>query len=125
MMYLSLILNWAESGRYDWLAEKLARVGKKALTCYLLESVLMSAVMLHWGLARFGDNTWAERAVWLLGIYLLIAIFANLWMSKFSMGPLEWIWRAFTYWRVPKARDKSANSSCERRHIVDMGCPEF
>ncbi len=103
LMYLSLVLNWAESGKFDWLAEKLARVGKMALTCYLLESVLMSAVMLHWGLARFGDNTWAERAVWLLGIYLVIAVFANLWMSKFSMGPLEWVWRVFTYWRIPKA----------------------
>ncbi len=55
------------------------------------------------GLGRFGDNTWAERAVWLLGIYLVIAVFANLWMSKFSMGPLEWVWRVFTYWRIPKA----------------------
>jgi uncharacterized protein len=103
LMYLSLILNWVDSGKLSWLASKIAKAGKMSLTCYLLESLLMSAVMLHWGLAKFGNNTWAERAGWLLGIYLVIVVFANIWMSRFRTGPIEWIWRAFTYWRLPSA----------------------
>lgn len=103
LAYLSLILNWAESGKFAWLARVFGRAGKMALTCYLLESLLMSAIVLHWGFARFGDNTWAERTIWVLGIYFVILIFANLWMHYFRMGPLEWIWRAITYLRIPKA----------------------
>ena len=99
LMYLSLILNWVDSGRAAILANALANLGRMALTGYLLESFLMSAVMLHWGLAKFGSTTWAERAGWVIVIYLAIVLFANLWMRRFRFGPLEWLWRSLTYWR--------------------------
>ncbi|HMO13989.1 MAG TPA: DUF418 domain-containing protein [Pirellulaceae bacterium] len=99
LMYLSLIMQWCKTRQARWLQDIFAKAGRMALSCYLLESLLMSAVMMHWGLARFGNNTWLERAVWLLGIYGAILLFANLWQRFFRLGPLEWIWRVFTYWR--------------------------
>jgi uncharacterized protein len=96
MMYLVMIMNWVDSGWWNGFANSVARLGRMALTGYLLESVLMTAVMLHWGLGRFGSTTWGERAVWVVGIYLLILLFANLWMSRFQYGPLEWLWRLGT-----------------------------
>ncbi len=90
------------SGTWGWLRDRFANVGRMALTCYLLESFFMSAIMLHWGWGRFGNNTWVERAVWLLSIYALILVFANIWMSRFKLGPIEWIWRVFTYLRIPR-----------------------
>ncbi len=99
LMYLALILNWVDSGRAALLANALANLGRMALTGYLLESLLMSAVMLHWGLAKFGSTTWAERAGWVVVIYLAILLFSNLWMRRFRFGPLEWLWRSLTYWR--------------------------
>jgi uncharacterized protein len=109
LMYLSAILMLVETGRLIWLTTPLAQMGRMALTCYLLESLLMSVVMAHWGLAKFGDNTWSERFVWLIGIYFIILIFANLWMSRFQMGPLEWVWRVFTYMKLPRLRKSAAN----------------
>jgi uncharacterized protein len=97
LMYLSSILNWAESDHLPGLAQWFSRLGKMALTGYLLESLLMCAVMQHWGLARFGNNTWAERFALVIGIYLVILIFANIWMSFFRQGPMEYVWRRFTY----------------------------
>lgn len=98
LMYLSLIMIWAESGIAHRIAGYLANMGRMGLTCYLLESLLMSAVMQHWGLARYGDNTWSERFLWVLVIYAAIMGFANLWLSRFSQGPMEFLWRRFTYW---------------------------
>jgi uncharacterized protein len=97
LMYLSVILYWTESGYLVSLACWLSKLGRMALTGYLLESLLMCAVMQHWGLARFGNNTWAERCLWVFAIYLAILIFANLWMHLFRQGPMEYIWRKFTY----------------------------
>lgn len=97
LMYLVLIMNWVDSGQMEWFGQRIAALGRMALTGYLLESLLMSAVMLHWGLGRFGSTTWAERSLWVVGIYLLILIFANVWMSRFQYGPLEWLWRIGTY----------------------------
>jgi uncharacterized protein len=99
LMYLSFVLNWIDSGRVMGLARLLANLGRMGLTGYLLESMLMSAAMMHWGLGRFGETTWAERALWVIGIYLVILILANFWMTRFRFGPLEWLWRSFTYWR--------------------------
>jgi uncharacterized membrane protein YeiB len=29
------------------------------------------------------------------------------WLSRFRMGPLEWIWRCVTYWRLQPLRIES------------------
>ncbi len=97
LMYLSLIMNWVDSGRAAGLVRGLANLGKMGLTGYLLESTLMSGVMTFWGLQRFGNTTWIERAGWVVAIYLVILLFANIWMARFRFGPLEWLWRSFTY----------------------------
>ncbi|MBL8889700.1 MAG: DUF418 domain-containing protein [Planctomycetaceae bacterium] len=102
LMYLSAILLFVEAGKCSFVHRPLGRMGQMALTCYLLESLLMTAVMAHWGLAKFGDNTWFERFGWVLSIYLIILVFANLWMSRFQIGPLEWLWRFGTHLRKPK-----------------------
>jgi uncharacterized protein len=100
LMYLSLILNWVDSGRAAGLARALANVGRMALTVYLLESILMSAIMAHWGWARFGSTTWAERGVFLLAIFAIIVVFCNVWIRIFRFGPFEWLWRTLTYMRL-------------------------
>ncbi len=31
------------------------------------------------------------------------------WLSRFRMGPLEWVWRCFTYWQwAPLRREPAA-----------------
>lgn len=110
LTYLSLILNWAESGRMHGLAQWFSKLGKMALTGYLLESLLMCAVMQHWGLAHFGDNTWGERFVLVVSFYIAILIFTNVWMSFFKQGPMEFVWRKFTYLSFHKKPSTSTSS---------------
>jgi uncharacterized protein len=100
LMYLSLILNWVDSGRAAGLAKALANVGRMALTGYLLESILMCAIMVHWGFARFGWTTWLERGIYLLIIFGIIVVFCNVWIRFFKFGPFEWLWRSLTYMRL-------------------------
>ena len=99
LMYLSLVLNWVDSGAAAAVARALARLGQMGLSGYILESVLMSAIMLHWGLGQFGSTTWAQRGLYVLGIYAIILVIANIWMRLFRFGPLEWLWRSLTYLR--------------------------
>ena len=56
LMYLSLIMNWVDSGRAAGLARGFANLGKMGLTGYLLESTLMSGVMTFWGLQRINRD---------------------------------------------------------------------
>jgi uncharacterized protein len=32
--------------------------------------------------------------------YTLQVIFSNIWLRYFSYGPMEWVWRSFTYKKI-------------------------
>jgi len=81
----------------------LAPVGRMALTNYLLQSVIGSLVFYgyaggQWGLAR------AWQVVFVVMVFALQIVFSHWWLSRFRYGPLEWVWRAFTYRQTPAMR---------------------
>ena len=53
------------------------------------------------GLGQLGraEQLLVVFAVWLLQLWL-----APWWLRRFAFGPLEWAWRALTYWRRPPFR---------------------
>ena len=34
-----------------------------------------------------------------LGVYAFQLVFSTLWLRAFAMGPIEWLWRSWTYLR--------------------------
>jgi uncharacterized protein len=80
----------------------LQALGRMAFTGYLLQSVLGAIAFSGFGLALWGKLNFAE--IWLAAaiIWALEIAFAVVWLSRFSMGPFEWLWRALTYGRLPK-----------------------
>ncbi|MBD9469918.1 DUF418 domain-containing protein [Pseudoxanthomonas sp. PXM01] len=78
------------------LGRRLAEVGRMALSGYVLQNLLASALCYDWGLglARRVPEAWSVPAT--VGIYLLVAagvmLFAHLWQRHAKRGPLEWLW---------------------------------
>lgn len=73
-----------------------ARAGRMALSCYLLQSLIGTAIFYSWGGALF-DRTAAWAEMWIAaGIFLLVLALANAWSRRFSMGPVEWLWRSLS-----------------------------
>ena len=35
--------------------------------------------------------------MFIIGIWVVQLIWSPLWLSRFTMGPLEWVWRCLTY----------------------------
>ena len=74
---------------------RLAEVGRAALSCYVLQNLICCALCYGWGLglaSAMGDaRTW-----WTLGLYLtvcaLVIALAQLWLRRFTRGPLEALW---------------------------------
>lgn len=74
----------------------LAPVGKMALTGYLLTSVLCTTFFYSWGFGMFGRlNYWGLMGV-VFGVWVLVIGFAHFWLRRYSMGPVEWVWRSLT-----------------------------
>ncbi|MFA1822637.1 DUF418 domain-containing protein [Virgibacillus oceani] len=82
----------------------LEKVGKVALSCYILQNILASILFYGWGFGLgFQSNTWIIIAAWLLISMLLIA-FSFSWLSFFKQGPFEYIWRSSTNFRFKQSK---------------------
>ncbi|MSR41944.1 MAG: DUF418 domain-containing protein [Phycisphaerales bacterium] len=71
--------------------------GRMALSVYLCESILATAIASWWGLAMFAKLGDAELAVVSLGVWLALVLLAWLWLQRFKIGPAEWLWRRLSY----------------------------
>jgi uncharacterized protein len=70
-----------------------------ALTNYLMQTVVATAVFYWWGLAQFGLWARPEKALFVLGVFAVQCVISVLWMRVFRFGPMEWVWRSLTYLR--------------------------
>lgn len=82
----------------------LAPVGRMALTNYLLQSVIATFVFYGYGLGLFGQITTTEGIVIAFTIYAFQIPLSHWWLARFRFGPMEWLWRGLTYWRLQPMR---------------------
>ena len=81
-------------------SRRLAPVGRMAFTNYLTQTLIMSSLFyMPWGPKLFGQVEPAPLWGIVAAVWLLQLIWSPLWLSKFEMGPLEWVWRCLTYGR--------------------------
>ncbi|MEZ0326805.1 MAG: DUF418 domain-containing protein [Fimbriimonas sp.] len=92
--YLMAIALLVERGRAGWIAQVLAKVGRVALSAYLLQSVACTFVFYTWGLGLFGKLQPIGWLLVVLVVWSLDVAFALLWLRWFRMGPTEWLWRS-------------------------------
>jgi uncharacterized protein len=77
-----------------------SKVGRMALTNYLTQSLVLTFLAYGWGLGlALKLNGFQVLGISFL-LYVVQVILNGLWLSKFKYGPLEWIWRCITYWKV-------------------------
>jgi uncharacterized protein len=80
-----------------WLRTPVASAGRMALTVYLLESVLATALAYHWGLRLFGVVGARTQLLLGLAIWVGLVLFAWAYLRFFEQGPLERLWRRLEY----------------------------
>ena len=76
----------------------LAPVGRMAFTNYLTQTLIMASLYyLPFGPFWFGQQ--GPAAIWMSvgAIWVLQIIWSPIWLSRFTMGPFEWLWRRVTY----------------------------
>ena len=63
-------------------------VGRTALSCYVLQNVLASALCYDWGLGLAGGGPWQAVAIW-AGVSVALMVLAPLWLRRWPRGPIE------------------------------------
>jgi uncharacterized protein len=73
----------------------LAAVGQMALTAYLTQSLVTTVVFVGFG--TYGAWTATSALAVVAGTWALLLLACPLWLRWFRFGPVEWIWRSWTY----------------------------
>lgn len=107
--YASLLILLAKLGR--GLLRPLAAVGQMAFTNYLTQSVIMTSLFYGGRGGLMGQVDRPELALIVLGVWALQLVWSPLWLSVFSMGPLEWVWRCLTYGRLVPITRQTASTA--------------
>ncbi len=72
-----------------------APVGRMALTNYIMQSVVM--VTLFYGFNLFGKIDMVYLPLIATIFFIVQVIFSRWYMKRYRFGPLEYLWRRFTY----------------------------
>lgn len=80
--------------------DALARVGRMALTNYLMHTLICTTIMYGYGLGRFGSIEYPALFALVAGVWIANLAFSALWLRFFDQGPAEWLWRKATYGRA-------------------------
>ena len=105
--YISgLALIFLDANRRRYLLP-FAAVGRMALTNYLMESVLCTLFFYHYTTGLHGRVGPAWGLVPTVVLFTAQVWFSNWWLERYRFGPVEWLWRWITYWKMPPMRKDS------------------
>lgn len=91
------VLHRRDAQRWLWM--RIEAAGRMALTNYLGQSLVMAALAESWGFGLYGHFGGPALTALAVVVFAVLALFSHLWLTRFRMGPLEWLWRCGTYWR--------------------------
>jgi uncharacterized protein len=91
--YAAAFLRRAPDAVVAWLAP----AGRMPLTNYLLQSVAMAVLLPGWGLGLGAVLGYAQLALLALVVFGVQVLASRWWLARRAQGPLEALWRAWTY----------------------------
>jgi uncharacterized protein len=104
--YLCAIVVWLHTPLGTRLLAPLAYSGRMALTNYISQSAIIAFVLfgLGPGLGLIGQIGTGALIVIVTVAYAAQVAVSRWWLARYRFGPLEWLWRAYTYGRLPDMR---------------------
>ncbi len=98
--HLGLIILLWKSNLFNWLLKLFANVGQMAFSNYLGQSLIGTFFFYGYGLNYFGRLARYELWYFVVAVWIFQIAFSAIWLHYFRFGPLEWVWRSLTYWKI-------------------------
>lgn len=93
----ALLAAWMARRGSGPVARALMAVGKRSLSSYLAQSVLIVPVLAAWGLGLGGVLTEWQAALYAVGVWLVTVVLAVVLERAGRRGPAEWLLRRLAY----------------------------
>ncbi len=98
--HIALIMLFVKSGILPFLQRAFAAVGQMAFSNYITHSIICNIIFLGYGFSMYGKLQRYELYYIVISIWIFQLIFSPIWLKYFRFGPLEWMWRSLTYWKI-------------------------
>lgn len=109
MFYLWLISWFWHRTQWKRMLLPLRHVGRMALTNYIMHSFIGLILFSSVGFQLYETMSPSETLLTAATVFSFQVIYSKLWLSYFKYGPLEWVWRCFTYKKVLPIKKSSVS----------------
>lgn len=100
MGHAALILLLFQAGRFAKLFDRLRAVGQMAFTNYIVHTIICTLIFFGYGLNYYAEVEYYKIYFVVFGIWILQLVYSPIWLRYYLFGPLEWLWRSLTYWKI-------------------------
>jgi uncharacterized protein len=98
--HIGLLMLICKAGYFPAVTSRLAAVGQMALSNYFLQTVVCCLFFNGYGWGWFGYLQRYELLYVVFAVWAIQLLLSSLWLRFFQFGPMEWLWRSLTYWRL-------------------------
>ncbi|MBD3266631.1 DUF418 domain-containing protein [bacterium] len=95
--YIGCIMLACKSSHWLPYLQPMAKIGRTALSNYLLQTVICTTLFYGHGFGLFGQVERSGQVLIVLCVWISQLLITALWLQYFRLGPIEWIWRSLTY----------------------------
>ncbi|HEV8513114.1 MAG TPA: DUF418 domain-containing protein [Cyclobacteriaceae bacterium] len=82
-------------------------LGRMGLTTYLMQTLFGFFIYFSVGLGLLGDLGALPCMLIGLAVFIFQIFFSKWWLKNFRFGPVEWLWRSLTYFKIqPMSKPK-------------------
>ncbi|SDY02591.1 uncharacterized protein SAMN05421736_101169 [Evansella caseinilytica] len=110
LFYITVLALFAGNNASKRVLQPLANTGRMAFTNYIMQSAAGTLIFYGYGLGWFGKVGPLFGSLIALLIFILQIVFSTLWLRRFQIGPLEWLWRTITYFSFSPIRKNRLGS---------------
>lgn len=107
VFYITGIALLFRQESYNSLLRPLSALGRMALTTYLLQSLFGLLLFYDFGLGLFDNSPPSVNAFLAVGVFYFQLKFSQWWLTRYRQGPVEWLWRSLSYFRLSSNRKGS------------------
>lgn len=98
--YAALLMLAMERLLATGLGQRLAAAGSVAFSNYIGTTIVMTAIFYGWGLGLVARVPYWALPLFVAAAWTLMLTWSPAWRARFRQGPLEWLWRCLTDWRI-------------------------
>jgi uncharacterized protein len=103
-----LIMVLYKTGWFNWLFALVRPVGQMAFTNYLMQSFICGIIFYGIGFGLYGKLQRYELYYIVVSVWIFQIIVSHVWLRYYRFGPMEWIWRSLTYWKLQPLKKTSS-----------------